>query len=58
MKNVLNNLVQTHVVGNDYVSDSDQGFKSEVKGVFESYMSQGINLADSFNSIITSPTER
>lgn len=58
MKSVMNNLVPTRVVGNDYVSDQDQGFKSEVKGIFESYMSQGINLADSFGSIITSPSER
>ena len=58
MKSVMNNLVPTRVVGNDYVSDQDQGFKSEVRGIFESYMSQGINLADSFGSIITSPSER
>ncbi len=49
---------EAKVVGNDYASDGDLGFKNEVKGVFESYSSKGINLAYDFNGILGSQLER
>lgn len=47
-----------NVVGNISLSDNDLGFKSEVKGVFESYMGQGVNLINDLPSVISSPTTR
>ena len=47
-----------NVVGNISLSDNDLGFKSEVKGVFESYMGQGVNLINDLPSVIGSPTPR
>ena len=35
-----------NVVGNTQHSDGDVGFKSEVKGVFESYKAQGFTIGN------------
>ena len=42
-----------NVVGNDYASNDSLGFKSEVSGVLESYMAQGVNLITDLGSIIS-----
>lgn len=55
-----------HTIGNDDPmivgkvshADNDAGFKSELKGIFESYQGQGINLIDSLDQVIASPTGR
>lgn len=50
---------ETRVVGNNYASDSNSGFKQEVKGIFEGYMQNGINLnTPDFQSLISSPLNR
>ena len=49
--NALNN-----VVGNNIYSDDSAGYKSEVKHVFESYSSEGVDFANDMNSIIANPT--
>jgi len=50
---------KSHVVGNiDDHSDNDLGFKSEVKGVFESYTSQGVNLINDLPSVIAAATSK
>ncbi|MCM1214006.1 MAG: hypothetical protein NC548_05750 [Lachnospiraceae bacterium] len=50
---------KTHVVGNiDEHSDNDLGFKSEVKGVFESYSGQGVNLIQDLPSVIAAATSK
>lgn len=48
----------TKVVGNDYRSDADYGFKQEVAQAFESYGAHGVNLSTDFGKIIESPTAR
>ena len=58
MNNIMNSMKPTRVIGNDYASDSDLGFKQEVRGVFESYAQQGVNLANNFLDVITAPTQR
>ncbi len=47
-----------NVVGNTQHSDGDVGFKSEVKGVFESYKAQGINLITDLPSVISTPSAK
>jgi hypothetical protein len=48
-----------NVVGNNYAADKSSGFKNEVKGIFENYSSNGVNLfsTDLYN-VITSPNAR
>lgn len=55
---MLFNSKPTKVVGNDYVSDGDAGFKAEVSHAFESYAAKGINLSNDMLGIITNPHER
>jgi hypothetical protein len=52
------NRIKNNVVGNNYVSDQSRGFKDEVKHVFESYASQGVELANSMLDVISSPTAK
>ena len=47
-----------NVVGNNYSTDGSLGFKEEVKHVFESYNSQGVNIANDLMDIISSPAAR
>lgn len=49
---------ETRIVGNDYKSDADLGFKQEVKSVFESYMAQGVDLGSDFGAIIGKARDR
>ena len=49
---------ETRIVGNDYKSDADLGFKQEVKSVFESYMAQGVDLGSDFGAIISKARDR
>lgn len=58
MNSIMNTMKPTRIVGNDYVSDNDQGFKASVKSAFESYSARGVNLASSFGEIICAPTQR
>lgn len=51
-------LVKPNVVGNVAVSDDSLGFKSEVQGVFESYLTQGVNLIQSLPQIIGDETSK
>lgn len=46
---------KSNVVGNDYSSDDSLGFKDEVKHVFESYLSQSVNLSNDMGQIISDP---
>lgn len=48
----------TRVVGNDYRSDGDLGFKHEVSQCFESYQGKGINLGNNLLDVINNPTAR
>lgn len=52
------NIPTTKVVGNDYRSDADYGFKQEVAHAFESYAARNVNLSTDFGKIIESPTMR
>lgn len=47
-----------NVVGNHQAADDCAGFKSEVKHVFESYASQGVDLANDMLSVISSPSAK
>ena len=50
---------QTKVIGNDMKSDADLGFKDEIRSVFESYSSNGIDLGGrDFEHILSSRTAR
>ena len=53
-----NGMDNTEIVGKILHSDSDMGFKSEVKGVFESYQAQGINLIQDLPSVIANPSSK
>lgn len=53
-----NGMHYTQVIGNDYAADTSAGFKGEVKHVFESYMGQGVDLANDMLSVITSPASK
>lgn len=55
---MFNGMGTTEVVGKIQHSDNDLGFKSEIKGVFESYQSQGINLINDLPSVIASPSSK
>lgn len=46
------------VIGNITASDTDAGFKSEVKAVLESYNHQGVDLINDLPNIIASPTSK
>jgi hypothetical protein len=48
----------TTVVGNDYHSDNDLGFKSEVSECFESYHGNGLDLTSNMQDVLTNPTSR
>lgn len=48
----------TEIVGKIQHSDGDVGFKSEVKGVFESYQAQGIDLINDLPSVIATPSAK
>lgn len=52
------NIPTTKVVGNDYRSDADYGFKQEVAHAFESYAARNVNLSTDFGKIIERPTMR
>jgi hypothetical protein len=56
--NFQKNVPTNNVVGNNYNVDNSLGFKEEVKHCFESYLGQGIDLANDLISIISSPTAR
>ena len=43
---------QTRIIGNDMKSDSDLGFKSEVKSVLESYSANGVDIPFEFGSML------
>ena len=59
MANLLNRFGQeTRIVGNDYVSNEDAGFKADVKGIFESYAGRGVDLTSDLNQIISRATDR
>lgn len=53
-----NGMDNTEIIGKIQHSDSDMGFKSEVKGVFESYQAQGINLIQDLPSVIANPSSK
>lgn len=53
-----NGMDNTEIVGKIQHSDGDVGFKSEVKGVFESYQAQGINLINDLPSVIATPSAK
>ena len=53
-----NGMDTNDVVGKIQYSDGDVGFKSEVKGVFESYQAQGINLITDLPSVISTPSAK
>lgn len=53
-----NGMDNTEIVGKIQHSDGDVGFKSEVKGVFESYQAQGINLINDLPSVIANPSSK
>lgn len=53
-----NGMDNTEVIGKIQHSDGDVGFKSEVKGVFESYQAQGINLINDLPSVIANPSAK
>ena len=42
-----------NVVGNISYADEDLGFKSEVKGIFESYTAQGVDITNDLPTIIS-----
>lgn len=46
------------VIGNITASDTDAGFKSEVKAVLESYNHQGVDLINDLPNIIASPASK
>lgn len=54
----FNGMDNTEVIGKIQHSDGDVGFKSEVKGVFESYQAQGINLINDLPSVIANPSSK
>lgn len=59
MANLLNRFGQdSRIVGNDYVSNEDAGFKAEVKGIFESYSSRGVDIASDLGQIIGRAVDR
>jgi len=53
-----NHVKAPNVVGNISMSDSDYGFKNEIKAVFESYTQQGVDLIHDLPSIISSPKSK
>lgn len=53
-----NGMDNTEIIGKIQHSDGDVGFKSEVKGVFESYQAQGINLINDLPSVIANPSSK
>lgn len=53
-----NDMDNTEIVGKIQHSDGDVGFKSEVKGVFESYQAQGIDLINDLPSVIATPSAK
>ena len=53
-----NGMDNTEIVGKIQHSDGDVGFKSEVKGVFESYQAQGIDLINDLPSVIATPSAK
>lgn len=59
MANLLNySGRESRIIGNDYVSHENSDFKAEVRGIFESYNAQGVNLASDINQIIGSQLDR
>lgn len=59
MANLLNRFGQdTRIIGNDYVSNDDAGFKAEVKGIFESYAGRGVDIANDLGQIIGRSVDR
>lgn len=53
-----NRVKAPNVVGNITASDSDYGFKNEIKAVFESYTQQGVDLIHDLPSIISAPKSK
>ena len=51
-------IPKNNVIGNISSSDSNAGFKNEIKAVFESYSQQGVDLVNDLGSIITSPRSK
>ena len=59
MANLLNRFGQeTRIIGNDHASNEDVGFKAEVKGIFESYAGQGVDLTADLPQIIARANDR
>ena len=59
MANLLNRFGQeTRIIGNDHASNEDAGFKAEVKGIFESYAGQGVDLTADLPQIIARANDR
>ena len=59
MANLLNRFGQeTRIIGNDHASNEDAGFKAEVKGIFESYAGQGVDLTSDLPQIIARANDR
>lgn len=52
MNRLFEQRPQTRIVGNDMKSDSDLGFKSEVKSVLESYSANGVDVPFEFGSML------
>lgn len=54
----FNNIKPTKVVGNDFNSDPNYGYKEEVKAIFEAYNQSGVNLSGSLYDIISNPSSK
>lgn len=50
---MLDKTIYNDVVGNAQYADSDAGFKSEVRSIFEAYANEGVNLTDNIGSVIS-----
>lgn len=51
-------VMRPNVVGNISYSDGNLGFKSEVKGVLESYTAQGVDLINDLPAVIADPKSK
>ena len=49
---------QTTVIGNNMKADADQGFKSEIASIMESYAANGVDLPNDYGAILKSKRDR
>ena len=47
-----------NIIGNDFVSTRDHGYKEEIRECLESYSTKGVNVGMDFNQIMGSETDR